>query len=80
MRIVGIRPGLQANLKSPPTANAGWTMNDSVKHVADGASIGTLLATFAGWLPEMAAFVSLVWGLIRVYETDTVQKLLGKKK
>lgn len=49
------------------------------KHAVDGASIGTVLATLAGWLPEMAAFVSLIWGLIRIYETRTVQRLLGKE-
>lgn len=53
-------------------------ITEPAKHVADGASIGTILATFAGWLPEMAAFVSLVWGLIRIYETDTVRKIIAR--
>ncbi len=44
----------------------------------DAISIGTLLATLAGWLPHLASLVTLVWGLIRIYETKTVQKLLGR--
>ncbi len=49
------------------------------KHAVDGASIGTALAALAGWLPEMAALVSLIWGLIRIYETRTVQRMLGRE-
>lgn len=52
---------------------------DIVKHAADVTSIGTALATLAGWLPEMAALVSIIWGVIRIYETRTVQRLLGKE-
>lgn len=52
---------------------------DAVKHVVDALSLTVVLSTLAQWLPPMAAFVSIVWGLIRIYETKTVQKLLKKK-
>lgn len=55
-------------------------MNEQLKHVADALSIGTILATIAGWLPAIAALVSIIWGVIRIYETKTVQRLLGKGK
>ena len=39
-------------------------------------------ASLFGMLPEMAALIgsvlSIIWFSIRIYETETVQKLLGK--
>ncbi len=55
-------------------------MNEHAKHVLDWASVSTVLATLVGWLPHIAAIVSIVWGLLRIYETKTVQRLLGAKK
>lgn len=55
------------------------TVSDNLKHVADGTSIATIIATFAGWLPHIAALVSIVWGCIRIWETRTVQKLFGRR-
>jgi hypothetical protein len=52
---------------------------ETVKHIVDGASIGTVLATLAGWLPEVSALLSAIWVAIRIYETETVRKILGKK-
>lgn len=51
-----------------------------LKHSLDAASICTALATLAGWLPHMAAAASLVWSLIRIYETKTVQSLISRKE
>ena len=53
--------------------------HESAKHVVDALSIGTVVGTLAGILPSMAALFTIVWTSIRIYETDTVQKLLGKK-
>lgn len=52
---------------------------ERLKHVIDMASIGTVISTLAGWLPSMAAMASLIWTVIRIYETDTVQRWMGKK-
>mgnify|MGYP006976787098 CR=1 FL=1 len=52
---------------------------EHLKTAADVGSVGTVLATLAGWLPEAAAFVSLVWGLIRIWETETVRRLTGRQ-
>jgi hypothetical protein len=54
-------------------------MHEHAKHWIDAASIGAAIATLAGWLPAMAAFASLVWSVIRIYETKTVQGWLGRK-
>jgi chromate transport protein ChrA len=53
---------------------------EAVKHVVDAVSIGTVVATLAGILPSIAAIFTICWTAIRIYETETVKKLLGKKK
>jgi hypothetical protein len=53
--------------------------HEAAKNVVDALSIGTVVGTLAGILPSMAALFTIVWTSIRIYETDTVQKLLGKK-
>jgi hypothetical protein len=55
-------------------------MDPAIKHGLDLAAIGTVVATIAGWLPSVAAGLSIVWTLIRIYETRTVQRLLGREK
>lgn len=52
---------------------------DQEKHIVDALSIGGVISTVAGWLPDIAALLSIIWALIRIYETDTVQKWLGNK-
>lgn len=53
---------------------------ETAKHVVDALSIGTVVATLAGVLPSIAAIFTIVWTVIRIYETETVQKLLRKKR
>jgi hypothetical protein len=53
-------------------------VNENTKHFIDGASIVTVMGTLMQWLPAVAAIFSIVWTAIRIYETKTVQKLLGK--
>lgn len=54
--------------------------DDPAKYVGDGISIVTLGATFAGWLPTIAAFLSIVWVIIRIYESNTVQCMIHGRK
>lgn len=54
-------------------------MNDIVKLALDGMSIGTIVGTFLGWLPHIAAILSVVWMAIRILETHTVRRLMGKE-
>jgi hypothetical protein len=57
-------------------------MNDmateSTKTLIDGLSVVTVIGTIGELLPPMAALFTLVWTAIRIYETKTVQRLLGK--
>lgn len=53
-------------------------MSDHLKPVGDALSLSTVVATLGGWLPSIAALVSIVWGVIRIYETRTVQNWFGR--
>lgn len=53
---------------------------EGMKPAGDILSIGVVLATLASWLPSIAALFTIVWTSIRIYESDTVQSLLGKAK
>lgn len=54
-------------------------MSESAKHIGDAVSVITVVGTLAQWLPSIAALFTIVWTGIRIVETDTVQKLLGRK-
>ena len=53
-------------------------MTEEIKTVGDVLGVGSTVALLAGWLPPLVSFVTLVWFLIRIYETRTVQKFLKK--
>ena len=52
---------------------------EAAKNVVDALSVGTVVATLAGALPSIAAIFTICWTVIRIYETETVKKLLRKK-
>jgi hypothetical protein len=52
--------------------------DETVKHIADGLSVVTVVGTLAGILPAVAALFTIVWTGIRIYETETVQKWIKK--
>jgi hypothetical protein len=54
--------------------------HETTKHVVDALSLVTVVGTLVQLLPAIAALFTIVWTAIRIYETDTVQKLLGKEK
>lgn len=56
------------------------SMSDNAKHAVDAISVATVVGTLANILPAIAAIFTIVWTAIRIYETETVQLLLGKKK
>ena len=55
-------------------------LSENTKHIIDFASVATVLGALVEVLPAIAAIFTIVWTAIRIYETDTVQGLLGKKK
>jgi hypothetical protein len=53
-------------------------MDDHAKTIIDLSSITVVLATLVEWLPAAAALASLIWSLIRIYETETFQRWIKK--
>lgn len=55
-----------------------------VKVMTDGAAVVVGVGGFMQWFPPVVGLVggmlTVVWLSIRIYETDTVQGLLGRKK
>jgi len=53
-------------------------MPEGAKLAGDVVSLATLLGSLASLLPAIAAMLTIIWTGIRIIETDTVQRLLGK--
>jgi hypothetical protein len=54
-------------------------LDESLKHALDGVSVIATVGSLIQMLPSIAAVFTIVWTGIRIYETDTVQKLFGRK-
>ena len=52
---------------------------EGTKQVIDAVSVVTVVGTIGDVLPPLAALFTLIWTGIRIYETKTVQGLLGRK-
>lgn len=53
--------------------------DEQVKQLGDVISIVTVVGTLAELLPAMAAILTIIWTAIRIWETDTVQIMFGRK-
>lgn len=68
-----------ANIKAI-TVQLAHDHADELKTTADGLAIGITIGTVLGWLPHIAALLTIAWTAIRIWETDTVQRWLGRTK
>ena len=55
-------------------------MVEETKQVIDVAAASTALMTMAAWLPPTASLLTIVWMALRIYESDTVQKIVHGEK
>ena len=53
-------------------------MGEQTKLAVDAVAISTGVASLIGWLPAIAAGLTVIWTGIRIYETRTVQRILHK--
>ena len=51
---------------------------DTGKDLVDVAAASTGIMALAAWLPPTASLFTIVWLGIRIYESETIQKLLNK--
>jgi hypothetical protein len=54
--------------------------DEATKHAIDAISVVTVIGTLTDILPPLAALATLIWTGIRIYETQTVQGWLEKRK
>lgn len=54
------------------------SLPDSIKHLLDVLSFTALLGGLISVLPHISMLLTAIWMAIRIYETDTVQKLLRR--
>jgi hypothetical protein len=52
--------------------------HETAKSAVDALSLVTVIGTLVDVLPAIAAIFSIVWSAIRIYETETVRRWLGK--
>jgi len=56
----------------------------TAKHAIDGAATVVTVANVMEWFPPVVtlfgSLLTVIWFAIRIYETDTVQKLVNRKK
>lgn len=57
---------------------AAQMATESTKTLVDAVSVVTVVGTIGELLPPIAAIFTIVWTAIRIYETDTVQRMLGR--
>jgi hypothetical protein len=55
------------------------TPAETTKHAIDAVSVVTVVGTLNDILPPLAALFTIVWTSLRIYESDTVQKLIHRK-
>ena len=51
---------------------------EPAKNIVDAASIGVVAGTWLGWLPTIATALTVIWMLLRIWETKTVRWWLRK--
>ena len=54
-------------------------MVEETKEAVDIAAASTGVLALAAWLHPVASLFTIVWLGLRIYESDTVQGLLGRK-
>ena len=50
------------------------------KNVVDAVAVGTVAGSLMGWLPPLAALLTIIWTSIRILETNTVKSIVKKFK
>ena len=55
-------------------------LDEQSKQTVDVIAASTGIMSLAAWLPPIASLFTIVCLGIRIYETDTVQNLINRKK
>lgn len=52
--------------------------NEPTANIIDAGAITIWIASLSQILPSIAALLSIIWFVIRIIESETAQKLLGR--
>jgi|TARA_B110000908_G_scaffold2437_1_gene3307 hypothetical protein len=55
-------------------------MVEDTKEILDIAAASTAVLSLAAWLPPTASILTIVWLGIRIYESETIQALVKRKR
>lgn len=55
-------------------------MTEEAKQAVDLVAASTAIGSLVAWLPPLASLFTCIWMAIRIYESETIQKLLGKSE
>jgi len=58
----------------------GNKMTEEAKQAVDFVAASTAIGSLVAWLPPLASLFTCIWMAIRIFESDTCQKLLGKSE
>jgi hypothetical protein len=53
--------------------------HETAKTAVDALSVVTVVGTLTELLPAVAALFTIIWTAVRIWETDTVKSLTGRK-
>ena len=54
-------------------------MTEESKQAIDVFAASTGVMSVAAWLPPLASIFTIIWLGLRIYESETVQKIVHKK-
>lgn len=54
------------------------TIQETTKHGIDAAAGAAVVGTWLDYLPSIAAALSIIWFLIRIWESDTVKRMVER--
>jgi hypothetical protein len=54
-------------------------MVQETKEALDVVAVSTGILSLAAWLPPIASLFTIIWMGLRIWESDTVMELRGKK-
>ncbi len=57
----------------------GRKMTEEAKQAVDVLAASTGVMSLVAWLPPIASLLTIIWLGLRIFESPTVQSLLGKK-
>jgi hypothetical protein len=52
--------------------------HDFAKHIVDAISAVFAFGSLMKWLPAAASIFTIIWYIIRIWESNTVQKLVSR--